>query len=67
MIVSAIWSPTVSTGLRLVIGSWKIIEILLPRIDRICGSPILQQVLALEVDVAALDAAGRHGDEPHDR
>ena len=31
---SAIWSPTVNTGLRLVIGSWKTIPIRRPRIRR---------------------------------
>ena len=35
---SAIWKPTVSTGLRLVIGSWKIIAISLPRTLRISSS-----------------------------
>src|SRR5262245_50364748 len=34
---SAICSPTVNTGLSEVIGSWKIIEISLPRIFRICA------------------------------
>src|SRR5882724_6908951 len=36
--VSPIWRPTVSTGLRLVIGSWKIIEMSLPRMSRISRS-----------------------------
>ncbi len=35
---SEIWSPTVSTGLSEVIGSWKIIATSLPRILRISGS-----------------------------
>ena len=35
MKTSAIWRPTVNTGFREVIGSWKIIEILLPRMPRI--------------------------------
>ncbi len=35
---SAIWRPMVSTGLSEVIGSWKIIEIALPRTSRISGS-----------------------------
>ena len=35
---SAIWSPIVSTGLSEVIGSWKIIEMRLPRTARICLS-----------------------------
>ena len=34
-IASTIWSPTVKTGLREVIGSWKIMEIWSPRILRI--------------------------------
>ena len=33
--ISAIWSPTVNSGLGLVIGSWKIIAISRPRIRRI--------------------------------
>jgi hypothetical protein len=32
--VSTIWNPTVYTGLRAVIGSWKMTEISLPRISR---------------------------------
>ena len=36
--VSPICRPTVSTGFRLVIGSWKIIEIALPRMARISAS-----------------------------
>ena len=32
---SAIWSPTVKTGFNEVIGSWKIIEISRPRMERI--------------------------------
>src|SRR6056297_167156 len=35
---SAICSPTVNTGLRAVIGSWKIIAMSRPRIERICAS-----------------------------
>ena len=34
----AIWLPTVNAGLRLVIGSWKIIEIWSPRTRRISSS-----------------------------
>ena len=37
-IASVIWSPTVNTGFRLVIGSWKIIAMRLPRMSRICAS-----------------------------
>ena len=36
---SATWSPTVNTGLSAVIGSWKIMEIRLPRMSRISSSP----------------------------
>ena len=35
---SAIWSPTVNTGLSDVIGSWKIIVMSFPRIASISGS-----------------------------
>ena len=38
MIASMTWLPTVNTGLSDVIGSWKIMLMSLPRIDRICGS-----------------------------
>ena len=38
MTASAIWSPTLKTGLRLVIGSWKIIAMSLPRTLRISSS-----------------------------
>ncbi len=38
MTASAIWSPTVKTGFRLVIGSWKIIAMSLPRTWRISSS-----------------------------
>ena len=37
-IASITWSPTVVTGLRLVIGSWKIMPILAPRTARISGT-----------------------------
>ena len=37
-IASAIWSPTLNTGLRLVMGSWKIIAMSLPRTSRISSS-----------------------------
>jgi hypothetical protein len=33
-IISMIWSPIVKSGLRLVIGSWKIIAISRPRMAR---------------------------------
>ena len=35
---SAIWYSTVLVGFRLVMGSWKIMETTLPRIDSICFS-----------------------------
>src|SRR6266508_4114593 len=38
MTASEIWSPTVNTGLRLVIGSWKIMAMSLPRTWRIASS-----------------------------
>jgi hypothetical protein len=40
---SAIWSPTVNTGFRLVSGSWKIIAMSLPRILRISPSGSLSR------------------------
>ena len=42
----------VSTGLRLVIGSWKIIAMWLPRTLRIASSGSVEQVAALEHDAA---------------
>jgi hypothetical protein len=50
-----------------VIGSWKIIEISLPRILRICGVGLGQEVLAHEADLAADDLAGRARDQAQDR
>ena len=38
MTASAIWSPTRSTGLRLLIGSWNTIAISGPRIRRIVSA-----------------------------
>ena len=64
---SAIWLPMVSTGLSEVIGSWKIIEMSLPRT---CAHRLVverQQVDAGELDRAADDAAGRIGHQPHQR
>ena len=52
--ISLICSPTVSTGLRAVIGSWKIMAMSLPRIFRSadCGAPIssLPRSFALPVE-----------------
>ena len=42
----------VSTGLSDVIGSWKIIEMSLPRISRISGSGKLEQIASLEQHAA---------------
>ena len=42
---SAIWSPTLKTGLRAVIGSWKIIEMSFPRTCCICCSESLSRSL----------------------
>ena len=44
-IVSTICSSIVSTGLRLVIGSWKIIAMSRPRMSRISASDRLAEVL----------------------
>ena len=51
---SAICRPIVSTGLSEVIGSWKIIEISLPRIFRISVSVKLEQIAALEQHASPL-------------
>ena len=56
----------VSTGLRLVIGSWKIMLMSLPRISRIARLVERQQVGALEAD-RARDPAGRLRDQAQDR
>ena len=37
-IASLTWEPTVVTGLRLVIGSWKIMPMRAPRTERISGT-----------------------------
>ena len=64
---SAIWSPIRITGLSEVIGSWKIIEMRLPRI---CAHLVFvesEQIGAFEHDRAADDPARRIGHQPHDR
>ena len=46
---SEIWLSMVCTGLKAVIGSWKIIEISAPRILRMCspsGSSVVRSVTA---------------------
>ena len=55
---SPIWRPTSMTGFSDDVGCWKIIEIRLPRIWRISSSDELEQVLAVEHDLAGLDPAG---------
>jgi hypothetical protein len=57
-IASMIWSPMVKTGLRLVIGSWKIMAMRLPRMARISAGGREAQVAAVEQDAAGGDAAG---------
>ena len=49
------------TGLRLVIGSWKIMPIRLPRIARIAAGVQRQQLRAVEADAARDDAARAGG------
>ena len=63
---SPICRPMVMTGLSEVIGSWKIIEISLPRTRAHLRLVELQQVDAVEADRAADDAAGRIGDQAHE-
>ena len=50
-----------------VIGSWKIIEMSLPRMRLHLAFAQLEQVAALEADRAADDAARRIGDQAQDR
>ena len=63
---SVIWSPIRITGLSEVIGSWKIIDIRLPRMPRIVSSSSAEQVGAFQRDGAADDLAGRVRHQPHD-
>ncbi len=56
-----ICSPQVKTGFSDVIGSWKIIEISLPRIARISRGDRLEQVAPLEQHRSADDPPGRLG------
>ena len=65
--LSAICVPMVSTGLRLVIGSWKIIAILWPRSARISSFESVVSSAPVEADRAADDAAGLRRDQPQDR
>ena len=66
-----IWSPTVNSGLRLVIGSWKIIAISRPANG---AHALLRQrrevddaAVAHPVEHAAADDAAGMGEQPHDR
>ena len=58
--------PTSQTGFSDEVGCWKIIEIRSPRILRISLARELQQVRAVEQDLAGLDPA-RRPTRPHDR
>ena len=64
---SLIWRLIVRTGLSEVIGSWKIIAMSLPRIDAHLLVRHLQDIVALEEDLAGDDLARRAGDQAHDR
>ena len=66
-IASAIWCPTVKSGLSDVIGSWKIIEMSLPRMRLHLALGEIEQVAPVEADRAADDAPGRIGDEAQNR
>ena len=63
---SLIWLPTVNTGFRLLIGSWKIIAISLAA--EVAHLLLLErhQVLSLEQDLPGGDLRGRHVQQPHD-
>ena len=54
------------TGLSDDCGCWKIIAMRSPRTSRSSASGSVQQVAAVEDDLARLDAPGRR-DEPQDR
>ncbi len=51
---SSICSPQVTTGLSAVIGSWKIIDMRVPRSSRSRSVAGRQDVLALQQDLAEL-------------
>ena len=51
------------TGLRLVIGSWKIMAMRLPRISRIPLRAARSKIATAKMNLAAGDAAGRIGDQ----
>ncbi len=64
--VSAIWRPTVITGLRLVIGSWKIIDIRLPRIARIAAGSSASSSSPSNRMLPETMRPGRPRNQPHD-
>ena len=64
--VSISWKPTVKHGLRLVVGSWKIIATSLPTSLRRSEGEIFEKVAAVELDAVGANLA-RIGDEPHQR
>ncbi len=57
--VSLIWAPIVMTGFNEVIGSWKIIEISLPRISRISASSSVTRSLPSILIEPRDDPSGR--------
>ena len=63
---SVSWLPIVSTGLRLVSGSWKIIRDLGAPNAAHLGLGEGEQVATAEEDAPVLDAAGRFRQEPRD-
>ena len=63
---SEIWLPTVKTGFRALIGSWKTMAICLPRKFAHVGFRLVQHVVAVEQDAAFKNLAGRDGNEAHD-
>ena len=62
--ISAICRPTVCTGLSAVSGSWKIMAISPPRIDRIRSSPTLRRSSPFQNTPSASMTAGGVGMRP---
>ena len=60
-IISQIWSPTVFTGSREVIGSWKIMAISSPRMARISRSLSVKRSLPLKYTFPLSTLAGGFG------
>ncbi len=65
--LSVICAPIFMTGLSDVIGSWKTMAISLPADPRSAFGASVEQVRALEDDLAADDPAGRRLDQAQDR